>query len=607
MSFKIFSLQLRGKINSVTAVEKQREQLEMDYIEFKKTEKSDELKSFSELEKQVHSEAFKTKKKEIEGLAFKGSKEEKLLKECKKLERAKEMRKYFRVEDSQDMGRFEKERESEKISSYQELLDYVKNGQFEKEKKEIKSRVFKGSEEEKQSKEFKRIGKSTAFRAYKELKESGKVEQHEKCGESEKLKRYMQLKANSDKLGKEEKQELNSLKKDAEIRAYYKFERSKKLKFYREINGSRKLTRYNELKDIVESEAFKEKVVCLKDNKKFEKTEACKKYNAFKQLAADNDVKFVLKYRKSSLYRNYLEVRDSGELKRFRELKEIIDSDEYKKQKAWLEDKKRWEKTEAFKVSRQYREAKENPEIIKYLKYKDSDDFDCFKYWEIAFADDFAGTLLDTEKWSTLCPASGELKKNYAMLGDPGIFTEGKNLKIDNKLSIQVKKEKATGVVWKMQAGFVPAEFDYTSGVVSSNRLFKIEDGIVEAKIKFNPVKQVLCSFFLEGQKTALRMNILEMGKRNRIGTSALNAKGKIDSEGLDISNLKKGDYIFTLEKQGAVFTWKINGTEVLKQENRNFDSPMHLVASNLVVDEIPGGKIPVNFEIEWIKYYCRK
>ncbi|MFW5755986.1 MAG: hypothetical protein ACOCWK_05250 [Tangfeifania sp.] len=51
MSFKIFSLQLLGKIKPVEKVEIQRDLLQKDYEEFNKVAESDELKEFLELEK----------------------------------------------------------------------------------------------------------------------------------------------------------------------------------------------------------------------------------------------------------------------------------------------------------------------------------------------------------------------------------------------------------------------------------------------------------------------------------------------------------------------------------------------------------------------------
>lgn len=607
MSFKIFSLQLTGKIKPTATIEKKRAELLSDFAEFQKTEKSEALKAFLELEEWVNSDAFKKTRSEVEGLSFKGSKEENELKEYQRLKKSGAIKKYFAVEGSSDLRRFEKERDSDKMKSYYELFDYVKEGQFEKDKKEIQSQVFKGSVEEKHWLEYRKLEKSAGIKAWKELNSSDAVKKHEALEKTEKFKKYQQLK-NAAGHSKEEKAEFRKLKGDAEIKAYFKFERSKKLKLFRETEGSHNLDRYNELIKLVGSDEFKKREAFLKDKKKFEKSEAYKKYTEFKRLAGDDTVKFVLKYEKSSLYKNYLDVKDSFDLKRYHELEEIINSEEFKKQKAWLEDKKRWEKTEEYKKYQDYIKEKQKPEFVKYFKYQKSSDFDFLKNWEAVFEDSFSAPKLDETKWAVTTAAAGKmLGENYALPGDLNIFTQGKNVSTGKQLRIQVKKEKAEGKVWKMPAGFVPTEFDYTSGLISSDKTFELKDGILEAKIKFDPVKPVISSFYLASNETSNRVNLLEMGARNNLGFSIVNGKGKVESVGIDISNLKKGDYIFSLEKEGTKFTWKINEHEILSQDNSELNKPMHLMASSLVIDEISGSQLPANFDIEWVKCYAKK
>ncbi|MCY1723144.1 hypothetical protein OU798_22540 [Prolixibacteraceae bacterium Z1-6] len=607
MSFKIFSLQLTGKIKPVSTIEKQRKALADDYEEFLKTEASEELKAFLELDKWINSDDFKSKKREVQSLQFKGSEEDNQLKEFERLKKSGRIKKYFKVNGSSDLKKFEQEKESQRMNDYYLLLDFVKEGQFEKEKKEIKSQVFKGSVEEKHWLDFRRFDKSAAIRAYNELEGSDKLKKHKALEETEKFKKYNQLK-NVPEHNKETKNEFKALKRDSEIKAYFRFEKSKKLKLYHETVGSHDLKRYNELKKYVSTDEFKKRETYLKDKKKFEKSEAFKKLNEFKKLAADANVKFVLKYEKSSLYKNYLDVKDSFDLKRYFELEKSIQSDEFKKKKAWLEDKKRWEKTEEFKKLQQYDQEKAKPEFVRYFKYKDSNDFDFFKKWEVVFEDDFTAKELDTKKWKTCNPVSEKLLgENYAMPGDLNIFTMGENLKTGNGLVIQVKSERTTGKTWQMPAGFVPTEFDYTSGLITTNSDFALEDGIIEAKINFNPKKEVASAFYLAGEEASPRINLVEMGTKNNVGISKVNGSGKIENSGLEISNLKKGKYIFSVEKVGGTFIWKINETEVWQQSNNDLSKPLQSTASSLVIEKLSGSQTPVNFEIDWVKCYRKK
>jgi hypothetical protein len=607
MSFKIFTLQLFGKLKPVETVEKQRKILHEDYLEFQKVDNSEEFKKYLELEKEINSEDFKKKKTEIKALQFKGSKEYNQLKEFEGLKKKKSIKNYFKIAGSSELERFKKISSSEKLSEYYQLFEYVKEGQFDKDKKEILSQVFKGSVEEKHWIEYKKLEKSAEIKAFNELDKSDVLKKHEIFGQSEKLKNFVQLGNTPDK-DKQKHNEFKQLKNDREIRSYFKFENSKKLKLYRETVDSHNLKRYFELKELVESDKFKKQEAFLKDNKKFEKSDANKKYVRFKQLSSDQDIKFFLGFEKSALYKNYLDVTDSFDLKRYTELEELIASKEFKEKKAWLEDKNKWEKTEEFFRENEYFMMKKLPHLVKYFKYKGSNAFDFLKEWEIAFKDDFLKPQLDTGKWATAgYIADKMLGDNYSVVGDNYVFTQGKNLKINGKLSIEVRKEKASGKVWKMPAGFIPVEMEYTSGIISSWKSCWLENGIFEAKIKFSPVQQIVSSFYLAGEQNIPRVNLLEMGNKNRLGVLSLNA-GKAIVNGIDISNLKKGAwYIFTVVKQGSSFIWKINETEILTLQSPEMNSKLHLNASSIVVNDVPGTHLPAGFEIDWVRCYRKK
>lgn len=607
MSFKIFTLQLFGGLKQVETIEKQRQTLLDDYIEFQKTEQSDELKRYFELEKESNSEEFKRKKAEIEALHFKGSNEFNQLKELDVLQKKRSVKNYFKIAKSADLERFNKLKSAEKLTEYNKLLEYVKEGQFAKDKKEILEQVFKGSVEEKHWTDYKKLEKSNEIKVWKELHQSEILKKHEAVAKSDKLKNFVQLRDSAGN-DKQKLAELNRLKHDNEIKNYFEFEKSKKLKIYRETVDSQQLKKYSELKTFVESDNFKKREVFLKDNKKFENSEANKKYNRFKQLSADSDIKFFLNFEKSSLYKNYLDVAASFDLKRLNELEEITGSKEFRERKAYLEDNKKWEKTPEFARQQEYLAMKKLPHIIKYFKNRGTAVFKFFDEWEVVFEDNFKKPGIDIEKWATL-PFLAEklLGDNYSLPGDNYAITDGKNLKTNGKLTIEVKKEKATAKVWKMPAGFVPAEMEYTTGMVSTWKSFWMEEGIFEAKIKFNPVSQIVSSVYLAGENNMPRVNLLEMGTKNRLGFININA-GKAVAEGMDISNLSAGKwYIFTVVKQGADFTWKINEAEIITLRSSEMNNKLHLNASVIVVNDVPQSHLPAALEIEWVKCYRKK
>ncbi len=474
MSFKIFALQLAGKIKPVEKIEKQRETLWKDYQGFLKVDQSDELKEYLALESFINSSEFKKKKNEVDALRFKGSKEYNELAEFKKLQKAKHLKRYFKIAGSQDLKRFEEIVNSEKPKDFEQLKEYIGGEKFANDKRE-------------------------------------------------------------------------------------------------------------------------------------KKKEALEKKDKYRVLKSDSDIRFFLRFKKSSLYKNYLSVQPSNDLKKFKELKERTVSKEFQERKTYLEDKKKWEKTEEFQKQIRYEEIKKQPHIQKYFIYKNSTDFDFYKNWEVTFDEDFSG-ILNAERWQTVTKLAENIGENFSLPGDLHFFTSGANVKTGGKLTIEVKKEKVKGRVWQMPAGFLPVDFDYTSGWLSSVGSFGKGDEIFEAKIKFNSVKQLVSTFQLSGDGNSPMVNLLEMGMKNRLGISKLNDKGKISVVGLDISNLKNGRwYIFSVEKSGSVFIWKINETEVFRTTRGDINYPLYITVSTMVIHDVPEGRLPNNFEIEWIKCYRKR
>ncbi|NOY95978.1 MAG: hypothetical protein GXO81_06305 [Chlorobi bacterium] len=608
MSFKLFTLQILGKIKPTEKIEATRAALWDDYQEFLKVEKSDELKEYLELEKWVNSEDFKKRKKEIESLRFKGSREFNQLNEFTRLAKSKEIKKYLQLKDSAELTRFEDIKKSEKLEQFYKLQDFVEEGEYQKEKKQIKGQVYKGSVEERHLLEFVKLKKSKPLKAYFELHGSKELAEHKEFSESTKLRDYLRLR-NSPEKDKEKKKKLRELKRDSRIKKYFRFERSQKLKLYREASGSHDLKRYHELEIIINSDDFIQRKAYLQDKTKFEKSDAYAKFNQYKQLKNDKDIKFFLAFEKSKIYKNYLDVKDSFDLKRYFELKEITESEEFLKRKAYLEDKKKWEKSEEYSKQQHFLSMKKFPHLVRYFKYLGKNDFDFFKNWEVVFEELFDTGKLDESKWITNSFWGNKLVKgNFSQIGDLQCFNSGKNIVLDNKkLKIQIKKEHAKGKVWNPASGFMPADFEYTSDMLCSGESFWLEEGIVEAKILFNPVKQVVSSFYLLGEKVSPQVNLLEMGAKNRFGTFLLK-DGNTEFNGISIGNLKKGrPYLFRLCISKDKLVWKINDQEVFETDASQFKFPMHLNLSSIVVRDIPGSILPVNFEVSWIRCYKEK
>lgn len=609
MSFRIFILQLTGRLKSAEKVETERAALEKKYAAFLKAESSEKLALYRDLENWVSSGAMQQRKKELEGEIFKGSSEYHLLKEFEELKKTKAIRNYFKTEGSPELQRFLRLKDSDLLSEYYDLKDFVDSGAFEQVKRELDQLKFKNSVEHRHLQELAQLKKNKALQAYLALKNSPALEKHRKFMESAKLHRYMELK-NSFSSDKAIVRELKNLKKDHEIRNYFRFESSKELKYFNEMSGSHVPARYAELLQLTATREFNERVAYLKDTKKLEKSEAWKKYQRFKNLSAGNDIRFFLKFEKSSQYVNYLDTKESFVLKRYHELKEITTSADFLKRKAWLEDSKKWEKSPEHAKYGQFLSLKKDPEIELYFRFAGKPDFDELKNWELIFSDEFQSKSPDFEKWTpNTYWADRLLGDNFSQAGDMQAYTGGKNTSISHgKLHIYVRKEKFRSKVWQPGAGFIPMDFHYTSDTLSTIKSFWQQGGAFEARIMFAPVSEVVSTCYLRGEKNSPLLTLVEMGRTSRMGILSGNGSEKLVFDGINLKHLKKNHfYIFRLEWEKGHLIWKINDTIVHETDVYGLDEPAHLNLTSLVLEEIAGSHLPVTFETAWVRCYRKK
>ncbi|MFA5328714.1 MAG: glycoside hydrolase family 16 protein [Prolixibacteraceae bacterium] len=403
------------------------------------------------------------------------------------------------------------------------------------------------------------------------------------------------------KSSKEEAQlkELAKLDRNSKLRKFYATEKSEDLKKYEKVKASDLPEKFRKIKETVESVSFD------KAKKKDASSKEYAQFAEFQNLKNSADLQFFQRYGKSPAYRNYVQMKDSPERKRLEELQQITTSAEFKARVTYLEDKQKWEKTADAGAEKRFTEMQKMPELVNYLKYKNSNAFEFFKKWELVFEDNFESGKLDREKWSTQSHwASKTLGQNFSQIGDLQAITDGKNISVAGKsMKIEVRKEKATGMQWQVPFGFVEREFDYTSGIVSTAGGDWWNHGILEAKVKYNPSASIVDAIYLLGEESSPQINLVEMGAKNRLGTLTGTENGvKADCE--SISGLKAGEfYIFRLEWTASSLVWKVNEREILTINLHVPSHTMHLNAASIVVSE-PTGNLPHQFEIDWVRFY---
>ncbi len=260
---------LLGMIPSTSKIEQAEKALIAEYEKLQAFSGSEQLAKFNELKDLVNSSDFIQKRKEIENLQYKSSEEFAKEKEFLSLKKAKDIVLYFKTVDGTALKKFKELDGSEKISKFETLEKLVQSSDF---KEKTRSKEFKDS------------------------------------GEYKKLQEYKQLKGNQ------------------EIKDYYKFRASKEFANFKNLDGSARLSRLNELKEYTGSKEFLDKKTYLLDKKRFEKTEMFKQVEEYDKLKKSEDIIW------------YFKVKDSNKFDILKN-RQLTFSDEFDKEKL---DTKKW-------------------------------------------------------------------------------------------------------------------------------------------------------------------------------------------------------------------------------------------------------------------------
>ncbi|WP_321515030.1 family 16 glycosylhydrolase [Marinifilum fragile] len=440
-------------------------------------------------------------------------------------------------------------------------------------------------------------------------------EEFEQFSKSDELKQFneLELLVLSDEFKRNKKMiESKSFKRSElyqEERAFKKYQQSKKFKTYFRLKDSSELSTFNLVEESKDLERFKELEALMKSSK-LNKKENAEEISEYKRLKSSARLKEYFKFKKSKALKIYNEVDKSSDLQKYYQLEERISSEEFKEEKAFLLDKKRFEKTEDFKKLQEYNSLKSSEKFVKHFKLKDKNPFEEIKKWELTFAEEFDTGNLDTNKWITRYYWGDKLMdKGYSLDSDLHTFTDGENVKVSGSSAcLLAKKESKEGLVWNPKLGFVPKSFDYTSAIINTGDSFRQKFGRFEAKIKVKNPAQVQNSFWMVADKSLPHIDIFKTFNGGKImnanfwGSENSPQKSEFKVKGIDLS---KGYFIYSLDWSANELVWKINDVPVKTQTTGIPQDPMYLNFS-LAVKEARND-LNAEMEIDWIRCYQRK
>jgi beta-glucanase (GH16 family) len=454
-----------------------------------------------------------------------------------------------------DFKRYQEYENSTYYKRYSELDKLIHSGDFEKKVKKLKTEKFEGTEQYRKYQNFKTLSQSKDIKSYLDFKNSGKPEKVDK------------------------------------------------------ILSSAEYQKFIELKNFVESQAF----IKAKKSKDFKQSPEYNKYQEYLKLEKSSDISFVNKTIASEEFKNFEILKGSERINNFNELSTYVNSKGFLDFKAKMEDKNRFKKSEEYKLINEYEEIKKTPDFVWYEKTKKSNHFDDIRGWELTFVDEFDSKTLDANKWITgYFWGKALMNDNYVLENEKQFFTDN-NIEIrDSLVHLKTKKEQVRGKVWNPKYGFMPADFGYTSGLISTGHSFRQKYGKFEAKIRLNHAYPVTHSFWMVSEKNVPQIDILryhdKSSKKLNMGYHVSeNGSFRNINSNITGANFSNNFYIYTLEWTPRKLTWKINGVTVKEITSNIPNEEMYLVFSSHLLDDQTPKNLPSSMDIDWVKCYKLK
>jgi hypothetical protein len=148
-----------------------------------------------------------------------------------------------------------------------------------------------------------------------------------------------------------------------EIKFYYKYKASAKLAHFGQMDGSKEIADFEQLKASIESEAFKKVEVYMKDKKKWEKTDEFRRFQEFEALSKNQNFIEYFKFINAKGYEDFKKLYQSSEIKAYLDREKYIQSNDFLTVKETNKKKK-------FKLTEEYKKLREYLALKKSTAYK---------------------------------------------------------------------------------------------------------------------------------------------------------------------------------------------------------------------------------------------
>lgn len=264
--------------------------------------------------------------------------------------------------------------------------------------------------------------------------------------------------------------------------------------------------------------------------------------------------------------------------------------------------KKEWKQ-----IKQDFSTLQKSQEISQFFKLqKQSKNFKEIAAWKEVFFDNFNAPALDASKWVTRCPTATEALPHitYTQAEECHLFTDGNNVQSTGEtVQVLTQKEPTTGIVFSKELGFIPAERNFTSGIVNTDEKYRVQYGKIEAKIKFQSTsKYVFHAVWMAAGGQLPHINLLRIGQNIEMSSFAKSDRGTLQYVDLWGKILRQNTfYIIQLLWNEDKITWSINGRPMFSAPN-TIHQPLFLSFSSGILGGEPRTELPSTLTVDWVK-----
>lgn len=367
---------------------------------------------------------------------------------------------------------------------------------------------------------------------------------------------------------------------------------------FQKFAASTEYARYEELRRYQESGTPEEvRIRCQEEV--YEGSEEANELEEYLSLKKTKEVKLALQGKSET---------NSPQFRRFQELQKIVENKTFDERVAYLRDKKKFQRTEAYSKLMELKVLSKSRELQWYLQHKEKGTFDTLLRERELFFDDFTTASIDNKRWlQRFFWGEALAGRSYSFIGDAHCYTEGENIAIANSaLTIETRQEEKKALAWDKELGFVLSDFSYTTGVICTGQSFRMQQGHLEVKLRIKSVAGVYHALYLVGETSTPQIDVFRTTTGKKIGLLSGISRSNVDKlnpiNGVGALPDGEGYFLVRFDWEGSTLRWSINDIPYMTQENVvGLDSPMYLVfVSGVEPGATPTGKAQMS--IDWVR-----